>query len=149
MWFPVNGLSLRAAAGYTLAELTEAAPAAGGLDGDRLPFVPKLTGSLGANYRWSVMNNWTAFAGGSVNYVGERHSDFSQRADVNVPSYTTLNLNAGIENANWRMSMYVKNLNDSRGITFVKSMTLSPAGSPFGAGVIAPRTIGIEAGYRF
>lgn len=149
MWFPVNGLSLRAAAGYTLAELTEAAPAAGGLDGDRLPFVPKLTGSLGANYRWGVMNGWTAYAGGSVNYVGERRSDFSQRAAVEVPSYTTLNLNAGIENANWRLSLYAKNLNDTRGLTFVKSMTLAPQGSPFGAGVIAPRTIGIEAGYRF
>ncbi|MNL78874.1 hypothetical protein D3C87_2053630 [compost metagenome] len=66
-----------------------------------------------------------------------------------MPSYTTLNLNAGIENANWRVSLYAKNLNDTRGITFVKSMSLSPSGSPFGAGVIAPRTIGIEAGYRF
>jgi len=149
MWFPVNGLSLRAAGGYTKAELTEAATAAGGLAGDELPFVPKLTGSLGASYRWQVSGAWHAYAGGTINYTGERRSDFSQRAAVDVPSYHTANLNAGIENSNWRFSLYAKNLNDSRGITFVKSLSLSPAGSPFGAGIIAPRTIGIEAGYRF
>jgi iron complex outermembrane receptor protein len=52
--FPINGLSLRGAVGYTDAKLTENAPAAGGLDGDRLPFVPKMTGSIGANYRFPV-----------------------------------------------------------------------------------------------
>jgi iron complex outermembrane receptor protein len=149
MWFPITGLSLRGSFGYTLAELTEAAPGAGGLDGDRLPFVPKVSGSVGANYRWPVMGKWTANAGGTVNYTGERRSDFSQRAAVDVPSYTTVNLNAGIENASWRLSVYAKNLTDTRGITFIKSLSLTPAGSPFGAGITAPRTIGIEAGYRF
>jgi outer membrane receptor protein involved in Fe transport len=149
LWFPVTGLSLRGAVGYTMAELTEAAPAAGGVDGDRLPFVPKVSASLGANYRWTVSGKWSASAGGTVNYTGERRSDFSQRAAVDVPSYTTVNLNAGIENVNWRLSAYVKNLNDTRGITFVKSLSLTPEGAPFGAGIIAPRTIGVEAGYRF
>jgi outer membrane receptor protein involved in Fe transport len=148
-WFPLAGLSLRGALGYTLAELTENAPAAGGLDGDRLPFVPKMTGSLGANYRWAVGAGWTAYAGGTVNYTGERRSDFSQRAAKDVPSYTTLNLNAGIENGNWRLALYGKNLTDSDGITFLKSQSLSPAGSPFGAAVIAPRTIGADLSYRF
>lgn len=149
MWFPLAGLLLRGALGYTLAELTEAAPAAGGLDGDRLPFVPKLTGSLGASYRWPLKAGWSANAGATVNYTGQRRSDFTQRAATDVPSYSTVNLSAGVENANWRLSLYAKNLNDARGITFVKSLSLQPGGSPFGAGVIAPRTIGIEAGYRF
>jgi outer membrane receptor protein involved in Fe transport len=147
--FPVAGLSLRASAGYTDAHLTENAPAAGGISGDRLPFVPKLTGSLGANYRWTAFSNWTASAGASVNYTGERRSDFSQRGAVDVPSYSTINLSSGIENANWRLSLYAKNLADRRGITFVKSMSITPTGSPFAAGVIAPRTVGAELGYRF
>lgn len=149
MFFPVSGLSLRAAMGYTNAKLTEDAPAAGGINGDALPFVPKTTGSVGANYRWAVAGNWTASAGASINYTGERRSDFSQRAAVDVPAYTTVNVSAGIENANWRLSLYGKNLNNERGITFVKSQSLTPGGSPFGAGVIAPRTLGLEATYRF
>jgi outer membrane receptor protein involved in Fe transport len=149
MVFPLAGLSLRASAGYTDAYLTENAPAAGGVSGDRLPFVPKLTGSVGANYRWNAFAGWTASAGASVNYTGERRSDFSQRGAVDVPSYSTLNLSGGIENANWRLSLYAKNLADRRGITFVKSMSITPTGSPFAAGVIAPRTVGAELGYRF
>jgi outer membrane receptor protein involved in Fe transport len=149
MVFPMAGLSLRASAGYTDAYLTENAPAAGGVSGDRLPFVPKMTGSLGANYRWNAYANWVASVGASANYTGERRSDFSTRGAVDVPSYSTINLSAGIENANWRLSLFAKNLNDTRGITFVKSMSLTPSGSPFAAGVIAPRTVGAELGYRF
>jgi iron complex outermembrane receptor protein len=109
MVFPMAGLSLRGSAGYTDAYLTENAPAAGGIDGDRLPFVPKLTGSLGANYRWNAFG-WNGSAGATVNYTGERRSDFSQRGVVDVPSYATLNLSGGIENANWRLSLYAKNI---------------------------------------
>ena len=148
-WFPLAGLSLRAAAGYTDAKLSENAPAAGGLDGDRLPFVPKMTGSLGANYRWPLAAGWSAYAGGTVNYTGERRSDFSQRAAKDVDAYTTVNLNGGIENGNWRLAFYAKNLGNSDGVTFLKSQSLTPAGSPFGASVIAPRTVGADLTYRF
>ncbi|MGX4641473.1 TonB-dependent receptor [Massilia sp. SYSU DXS3249] len=148
-YFPVQGLSLRSAIGYTDARLTENAPAAGGLDGDRLPFVPKVTASLGANYRRTVAAGVAAYAGGTVNYTGERRSDFSERAAKDVGSYTTVNLSAGIENANWRLAFYGKNLTGSDGVTFLKSQSLTPGGSPFGAGVIAPRTIGADLTYRF
>lgn len=148
-WFPLAGLSLRSAFGYTDARLSEAAPAAGGLDDDRLPFVPKLTGSLGANYRWALSSGWSAYAGGTVNYTGDRRSDFSQRAARDVASYTTVNLSGGVENGNWRLALYGKNLNNSDGVTFLKSQSLSPAGSPFGAAIIAPRTIGADLTYRF
>ena len=148
-WFPLASLSLRAAAGYTDAKLSENAPAAGGLDGDRLPFVPKMTGSLGANYRWPLAAGWSAYAGGTVNYTGERRSDFSQRAAKDVDAYTTVNLNGGIENGNWRLAFYAKNLGNSDGVTFLKSQSLTPAGSPFGASVIAPRTVGADLTYRF
>ena len=148
-YFPINGLSLRGSVGYTEAELTENAPAAGGLEGDRLPFVPRMTGSIGANYRFPVTANWTGYAGGTLNYTGKRESDFSERAARDVPSYTTLNLSAGIENGNWRLALYGKNLTNSDGITFLKSQSLTPAGSPFGAAYIAPRTFGADLSYRF
>ncbi len=149
MYFPIAGLSLRAAVGYTQAKLSEAATAAGGLSGDRLPFVPEMTSSIGANYRWAIGSGFNASLGGTINYTGERRSDFSQRAAKDVPSYTAVNISGGIENANWRLSLYGKNLGDSRGITFLKSMSLTPAGSPFAAGVIAPRTFGADVSYRF
>ncbi len=149
IFYPVKGLSLRASAGYTQAELSSDAVAAGGVKGDALPFVPEITSSLSASYRWTVMGNWTASMGGSVSYTGERRSDFSKRAAVDVPSYTTVGLNGGVENANWRLSFYGKNLGDARGIAYLKSQSLAPGGNPFAAGLIAPRTIGMDLSYKF
>ncbi|MES3021494.1 MAG: TonB-dependent receptor plug domain-containing protein [Pseudomonadota bacterium] len=149
VYYPLKGLSLRASAGYTRAELSSDAPAAGGRDGDALPFVPELTSSLSGNYRWQLADSWTASLGGNITFTGERRSDFSQRGAVDVPSFTTVGLNAGIENAKWRLSLYGKNLNDTRGIVFLKSLSLAPNGNPFAAGLVAPRTIGMDLTYKF
>jgi len=146
---PLPGLDLRASAAWTDAVLTSDAPAAGGLDGDRLPFVPKVTASLSADYRWSLVAGWRATLGGSVNFVGERVSTFSQQQPLDVGSYTTVNLNAGVEDPHWRLSLYGKNLGDERGVTSLIAAGASPAVNPYLAGVIAPRTIGAEATYKF
>jgi len=146
---PISGLGLRASAAYTDAVLTSDAPAAGGLDGDRLPFVPKVTASLSADYRWSLVSDWNATVGGSVNFTGERVSDFSQQQPLTVGSFTTVNLNAGVENTNWRLSLYAKNVGDERGVTSLIGAGVSPSTNPYLAGVIAPRTIGAEATYKF
>lgn len=148
-WAPFAGLNLRASAAYTDAVLTSPAPAAGGLDGDRLPFVPKVTSSLTADYRWALTGGWGATAGGSVNYIGSRTSTFSLLQPVDVPSYTTFNLNFGLETENWRLSMYGKNLGDERGITSLIAAGVSPAFNPYLAGVIVPRTVGVEVTYKF
>ncbi|HEX8613413.1 MAG TPA: TonB-dependent receptor [Telluria sp.] len=147
--YPLKGLSLRAGAGYTKTALTSDALAAGGREGDALPFVPKLTSSLGASYRWPLVDSWHAALGANVAYTGERRSDFSERAAVDVPAFTTVGINAGLENATWRLSLYGKNLNNAHGIVFLKSMALTPGANPFAAGLVAPRTIGLDLTYKF
>ncbi|MES3021587.1 MAG: TonB-dependent receptor [Pseudomonadota bacterium] len=149
VYYPLPGLSLRAAAGYTKAVLDEDAPDAGGLAGDRLPFVPEITSSVGANYRWAPMPGWQASFGGSVDYTGERRSDFSARAPIDVPTFKTFNLSGGLEKGNWRLSVYGKNLGNARGITYIKSRSLALDANPLAAGMIAPRTLGAEVNYRF
>lgn len=148
-WVPIAGLNLRASAAYTDATLTSAAPAAGGLNGDRLPFVPKLTSSVTADYRWGLSSGWSATLGGSINFTGSRISTFSQLFPVEAPSYTTFNLYAGLESASWRLSLYGKNLGDARGVTSVAALGFSPAFNPYVKGVIVPRTIGVEGTYKF
>ena len=153
LFFPVDGFKLRATASYTDTTLSENAPAAGGLDGDRMPFVPQWTGSLGAEYAFAL-GAWQAYVGGSLNFIGDRRSNFSQKNAIEVPSYTTLNLNAGVDFGQWRLSFYGKNLNDSRGVNFVNATGvaipgLNPLGNPYVAGVIEPRTVGVEATWKF
>jgi outer membrane receptor protein involved in Fe transport len=157
-YVPITGLTLRADVGYTDARLTEdtnnALVAPGvplGKDGDRLPFVPKISGSVGSEYRRPLFTGWTGAVGGSVNYVGNRKSDYSGNEGVDVPSYTTVHLNASIENSSWRVSAYVRNLTNSDGIIYLSNRGLLPQtpGVPYTAGVIRPRTIGVDLSYRF
>ena len=153
-FLPAEGFTLRATGGYTNAELTEDVPLVGGLDGDQLPFVPEWTGSLSANYLFSIGSH-SSWVGGSINYIGDRVSTFSQRFNYfDVPSYTTINFNAGIELGKFDLNLYVKNLGDEAGITFINNVGLqfpviNPLGNPYVQGLIQPRTIGAELTWNF
>jgi outer membrane receptor protein involved in Fe transport len=156
--YPVDGLSLRATVGYTDAHLTEDTSTAMvnattplGKRGDRLPFVPKVSASLAGDYRFAVGGAWTASVGAALARIGERRSDYSGKQNISLPGYTTLNLNAAVENANWRFATYVKNATDADGIIAFGDRGLAPftPTAPYSAGIIQPRTVGVEASYRF
>ena len=147
LFFPTAGLTLRATAAYTDSRLTEDAPVVKGKSGDRMPFVPKLTASLAADYRFTLggMQSWV---GASASHIGQRRSNFSQQANVlDVPAYDTLNVNAGVDVNRLRVTVYAKNLADSRGINFINSVGYPL--NPYTAGIIQPRTIGVDLAYRF
>ncbi len=147
--FPVQGLTLRATAAYTDSRLAADAPLANGKDGDRMPFVPKWTASLTADYRFPLAGA-SAWVGGALGYIGERRSDFSGSSDVtNVPSYTTLGLNAGVEFGKVRLTVYGKNVTDERGLNHVNTLNQVLAPNVVSAGVIQPRTFGVDLAYRF
>lgn len=149
---PVTGLNFGLNAGYTDAKLVTAAPAAGGLNGDRLPYVPRLAGSLTADYDIPLSGEMKANIGGSVNYIGNRNSDYSQRFPKRLNAYTTFDLRAGIGYGAWSLSAFARNLTDKRAITVVAPAGLAPsntAGQVYGAAYIQPRTIGLEAALRF
>jgi iron complex outermembrane receptor protein len=156
--YPVAGLNIRGSIGYTDAALTEdtsnvmVAPGVPlGADGDQLPFVPEWTSSLLADYTWVLSGDWTASIGGSINYVGDRQSDYSGRGGVEVPSYTLYNANFTLRNANWQFSLYGKNLNDSNGILYLTDRglgALTPS-APLAAGMLIPRTFGLNVTYSF
>jgi len=150
--FPVQDLTLRATGAYTDSHLTEDAPALGGLSGDEMPFTAKWTGSLAADYRFAIGGH-PSWVGGSYNYIGKRISNFTDTAlgkyPLNVPSYTTFDLNAGIEIAKVKLSIYGKNLGNSRGINYVNNTAPGTSTATFNAGIIQPRTIGADLSYSF
>lgn len=153
---PVTGLTFTLTGAYVDAYLTSAAPAAGGNDGDPLPFVPKWSTSLDGAYTWLAFSDYNAFAGATWSYLGSRPNDFAATAGAagfvpdprpELSSYNTVNLRAGLENGRWTFELYCKNLGDTRGIAYYSS-----SGTPnYGGSVnyVMPRTVGATATLKY
>jgi iron complex outermembrane recepter protein len=151
---PMEGLTFRLNGAYTDAYLTEETdPLVGGLDGDQLPFVPKLSVNLDVDYEWPVLSNASAYVGASVRSIRDQVGDFDIRNDDGsrreIPSYEVIDLRTGLIGERWSLELYVKNLDDELGRT---SLFGAPGTFPNNAlvsGVIRPRTIGLSATFGF
>ena len=153
LFFPTDRLTIRLNGAYTDAHLTSAAPAVKGVSGDEMPYVAKWTSSLGGDYRFPL-GSAKAWVGGTVSYVSKRSSDYSQNHPLELPAYATLGLDTGMEWSGVKVSLYAKNLTDSRGINYAANSgapatPANPYGNPYYAAVIAPRTVGIDLSYAF
>jgi len=149
---PVSAFTLGLNAGYTDAKLTSAAPAAGGLKGDRLPYVPRFTGSLTADYAAPLGGSTKLILGATATYVSDRISDYSKKFPKKLGDYATFDLRAGIESGAFSLSAFVRNLTDKRAILVAGQQALAPSATPgafYSAAVITPRTIGAEASIKF
>lgn len=152
-----GGLNLTFSGAYTDAKLTEDTdPLVGGFDGDRLPYVPKWSLTLGGDYEWAAVSGATAYVGGTVAYTGDRLADFGNRLDPLDPtsarreadSYTTLDLRTGLLWDKWSLELYGKNVTDEEGITNINAPGIYPNGAAAIA-LVRPRTIGLALGVKF
>jgi len=146
---PVPGMTLAANGAYTIAKLLDDTPeVTGGLAGDPLPFVPKWSGALHADYEFPLSPTLGGFVGASLNYVGKRTAEFNdRRADGSlgrVPAYTEVDLRGGVNVGRFSVEAFARNLFDKRGI--VDAFGFAPGNLPnnaAAASAIRPRTIGL------
>ena len=151
---PVRGLTLSDNLAYTDARLTEDAPGAGGLNGDRLPYVPRFSNSVNADYDLTLMGRFNAYVGASYRYIGDRPSAFATSAIATfvrpaIPSYGVVDLRAGVTYQGYALNLYIKNINDSRGITDLGGLQQDPGQNPYAASLIQPRTFGASISAQF
>lgn len=150
VWEPSEGLTLGLNGAYTDAKLTEdTPPSVGGLDGDRLPRVPKWSGSATADYGWEVSDWARAQVGAAVRYTGKRFSaaESSPQA-VEIDSYTALDLNASLTlEDRWTLRTYVRNVTDSNGELLRAQSTPNPGFLSITP--LQPRTVGVAVDLRF
>jgi outer membrane receptor protein involved in Fe transport len=147
---PVQGLNLSAGGAYTDARLTQDTPASfGGLAGNRLPLSPFFSGNLSADYERPLGRDLSGFGGLDWRYSGDRISDFTFGAPrATLPSYSMVNLRAGLKLRLYVLTVYVKNVGDVRAINTVSSETI--AGNPAWAATVAqPRTVGVTLSASF
>ena len=152
---PAAGLTLSANGAYTNGELKDDTPeATGGFKGDPLPWVPKWSGALHADYEFPLATAIEGFVGASVNYVGKRTTEFTERSSdgslVGIPSYAEVDLRGGVNLDHWRIEAFAHNLFDKGGITdgfgFFSGTIPNNAAA---VSVVRPRTIGLTLTANF
>ena len=117
-------------------------PLPGTVSGNRLPSVPKLQWSAAATYGWPTGPGSRAFLTGSVQYVGSRFTLIDDEAagvgTVNIasfpdtiggpltqntftfnpllPSYSLVNLRAGLTRNSWEVAVFLNNVTDEEAL---------------------------------
>jgi outer membrane receptor protein involved in Fe transport len=155
-WRPMRGLQVLANGAITDAKLDEDAPDAGGFKGDWLPWVPRTSFSLNADYDWMLSPDLRAYVGAGWHYVGKQSADFDAAyAAVHghqrrIDPYGQVDLRAGVDFRQFTLEAYVQNLTNSHGLTSATLITDALTGLPalpggaLSAAVIRPRTIGLS-----
>jgi len=151
-WRPIDNLSIGWNGAYTDAKLTEDTdPIVGGKSGDSLPWAPKWTTSINADYRFDSGSAWTPYIGGSWRYIGERNSDFQAGGrPLRLDSYNELDARIGLDWQQWELELYGKNLNNAKGVTaFAASGSSAASANAATVALIAPREVGVVLRAKF
>lgn len=139
---PVSRLAASVALAYTHAYLNGSVAALGAAAGERLPGSPRFTASLNTDYQLSD-SRVRPTVGGSFQYISDRTIDFSGSRPATVqptlPSYTVVDLRAGLTVGVANAQLFIHNLFDERGEA---SIMLPQFGDR--VAIVQPRTFGAE-----
>ena len=116
-WSPTDRLSFGLSGSIARAELREDIdPVNGPLSGETLTHTPDYLISGSANYQWPVFNGATASIGanftvrdGTISRLG--HSQTPEL--VTADNYTLVDLRAGLDWGNYRLSLFANNILDN------------------------------------
>jgi outer membrane receptor protein involved in Fe transport len=166
---PTRGLSVVANFAYVDAELRDdTVPPGGGLNltgglaGDQLPYTPKLSANISADYEWSLAQDVDAFVGGNVRLVGDQTAGFSAAyraafgSRIRIDGYQTVDLRAGVNFGRFTAQVFARNLFNEDGVVSAGGFPFSVPAALGGnatplinVSTIRPRTLGVIVGASF
>lgn len=153
---PTRGLTVSFNGAYTDARLKGDTPEiVGGLTGDRLPYTAPWSISMNSNYEWALQGATKAFVGGGFRFLSKQPADLDKDyrdahgRQRSIASYEVIDLNAGLDFGGWTIEAFVKNLNNSRGVTSVSNPSGSVPNNAARAAFLRPRTIGLTLAATF
>ncbi|MBB4630811.1 TonB-dependent receptor [Sphingosinicella soli] len=149
---PAGGLSINGTLAYIDSVLTADALPAGGIEGDRLPNVPKLSGSIAASYTQGLTDSWSGTFGFGLRMVDDRLSNLeSAPAARRLPGYAALDLNASVTDGRFTFRLFAKNVTDKRAYSSYAILNNQATGAvtQVNAAIIQPRTIGAALDVQF
>ena len=147
---PTRGLSLSANGAYTDARLTQDTPASvNGHAGDRLAESPFFSSTLSASYERPLGSAIVGFGGVDWHFTGDRLSEFVVGAPrQTLPSYSMVDVRAGVRVKAYELTLYAKNVGDARAISEVSAETVNGVNA-FSASVVMPRTFGFTLSGKY
>lgn len=149
---PAPGLTISATGSYTDATLSEDVPEISGVDGDRLPAVPKFSGALRADYEFALGGGNRGSFGAGVRHASSRLSLVeSDPLVARAKPYTSVDLNASVTlGDHWTVRAYARNLLDNKG-EMARSTLADGLNRPSFLAIspLQPRTIGVALDLSF
>jgi iron complex outermembrane recepter protein len=166
---PFSGLNIGITMAYSDAVLRKDIPEASGIghSGDRLPSSARVSASLSADQEFPIGDKSSAFVGMSMAYSGERLGLFATRLAPpegsppgtvgepgirsRFPSYTTVDLRAGIKYDTWTFGVFARNAGNERGMLYGEPRPGGEASmtSDYNYTVIRPRAYGVSVSTSF
>jgi outer membrane receptor protein involved in Fe transport len=156
-WTDPSGIKVGATAGFNDAKLesidSATSAAIGASAGDRLPGSARWTASSYLEYHRDITQGLAGYVGSTVRYQGDKVSSFPNAAldtDYLIPSYTTVDLRAGVDWSRYSAAFRVLNVADKNGITGYAVPGVAPGlGTAARAYLIQPRTFEISLAAKF
>ena len=147
---PTRGLTLGGWVAWNDAVLTQNLPASStveGMDGDRLPYNVRFSGSLTAEQDFALPHDAIGFVGADVSYLGARVGEFvASGSRVYLPAYAKTDVHAGLRLDTWSLNLFGNNITDRRAIL---TRGQDAAGDPTSVNFIEPRSIGLNIAKSF
>ena len=117
-WLPTDNLTIGAAFSLLDTEVTASnTPSQDVIVGSELAYAPNYQGNLWARYEWNIGDGWTGHFMPSVAFSDSSYSDIISINAMEVPSWTRVNLTAGITADRWMVEAFVDNLTDEQVVT--------------------------------
>ena len=142
-YLPLRNLKLEMTAAYLDATLNEVSAGVVATPGERLPAVPRWSGSGTAELTLPWSNRISQFLRLAEQYVGGSQTDFGA---VGLPmgNYWLTNFRTGLSVNAWDAELFVTNLTNRRAVLYVNQFGGDPRYE-----INRPRTVGVSLRYKF
>jgi len=113
--------------------------------GGSIPNVPKLQGTFSVNYTAPINSTFTGTLAADLSYRGDTHTRITETGNVDLASYTLLNLRAALNSGSWTTTLFVRNATDKR----AEIDAISSTQDPLARITVRPRTYGVSVTRQF
>lgn len=99
------------------------------------------------NFDYQFTSRFDVQVGGVASYIGNRLGDFANTPETprsELLGYLTADLRTGIEDREWTVTLYVKNVGDKMGYVNAHARDATTGISAYGVSLIQPRTVGLS-----